>query len=149
MQLDLFLQLHCSFNILSPLTNHVTFQWNKAKKDKTEAPTKEPTAAAAEAPLLGPGAGAGTSVAANAALMEAAAMRTAQVTFFMSMMDSEFFFWIYKWRDPLGLWRKKLFYLLFIFFFFCCRSEEDWGVGKGYIGQGLELFGVRDYFFWL
>jgi len=74
-------------------------------------------------------------VAASAALMEAAAMRTAQVTFFMSMMDSEFFFfWIYKWRDPLGLWRKKLFYLLFIFFFFCCRSEEDWGVGKGYIG---------------
>ena len=61
-----------------------------AKKDNTEAPTKEPTMVA-EAPLLGPGAGAGTSVeAANAALMEVAAMRTAQVTFFMSMMNEIF-----------------------------------------------------------
>lgn len=54
-------------------------------KDNTEAPTKDPTTVF-EAPLLGPGAEAGTSTAANAALMEAAAMRTAQVTFFMSMM---------------------------------------------------------------
>lgn len=60
--------------------------WNKAKKDKTEAPIKEPTRGA-EAPLLGPGPGdgAGASAAATAALMEAAAMRRAQVTFFMSM----------------------------------------------------------------
>ncbi|KAG5080526.1 hypothetical protein JHK86_004591 [Glycine max] len=61
----------CVYNIAKAV-------WNKAKKDKTEAPTKEPTVAA-EAPLLGPGAGAETSVVANAALMEAAAMRTAQV----------------------------------------------------------------------
>ncbi|KAF1866629.1 hypothetical protein Lal_00018013 [Lupinus albus] len=62
-------------------------QWNKARKDNTEAPTKEPTRGnVAEAPLLGPGAGAGTSVAAMAALMEAAAMRTAHATFFISMM---------------------------------------------------------------
>ena len=73
-------------------------------------------------------------MAANAALMEAAAMRTAQVTFFMSMMDSEFFFWIYKWRDPLGLWRKKLFYLLFIFFSFVAGLKKIGGVRKGYIG---------------
>ena len=66
---------------------------------------------AAEAPLLGPGAGAETSVVANAALMEAAAMRTAQVTFLMSMMDSEFFFWISG--DPLGLWRKMFIWWLF------------------------------------
>jgi len=39
------------------------------------------------APLSGPGAAAGTSVAAATALMEAAAMRMAQVTFFMSMMS--------------------------------------------------------------
>ncbi|KAF1880954.1 hypothetical protein Lal_00022984 [Lupinus albus] len=40
----------------------------------------------AEALVLGPGAGAGTSVAAMAALMEAAAMRTAHATFFISIM---------------------------------------------------------------
>ncbi|CAJ1978632.1 unnamed protein product, partial [Sphenostylis stenocarpa] len=62
--------------------------WNKAKKEKTEAPTKEPTSGkAAEAPLLGPGAGAATSAVAMAELTEAAAMRTAQVTFLMSMMN--------------------------------------------------------------
>lgn len=62
--------------------------WNKAKKDKTEAPIKEPTRGA-EAPLLGPGPGAeaGTSVAATTALTEVAAMRRAQVIFFMSMMS--------------------------------------------------------------
>jgi len=54
----------------------------------------------AEAPLLGPGAGAGTSVAANAALMEAATMRTAQETFLMSMAIVRVFG---RWRDPLGL----------------------------------------------
>ncbi|RDX72436.1 hypothetical protein CR513_48082, partial [Mucuna pruriens] len=63
-------------------------QWNKAKKDKTEAPTKEPTTVA-EAALLGPGAGADTSAVAKAALTEAAAMRAAQATFLMSMMDRE------------------------------------------------------------
>ncbi|KOM34147.1 hypothetical protein LR48_Vigan02g029700 [Vigna angularis] len=81
------------------LQSYATFQWNKAKKDKTEAPTKEPTTVA-EAPLLGPGAGAGTSVAANAALMEAATMRTAQENFLMSMMIVRVF---RRWRDPLGL----------------------------------------------
>jgi hypothetical protein len=56
--------------------------------DTREAPTKDPTIGmAAEAPLLGPGAGAGTSVEAITALIEAAAIRTAQVTFLMSMMN--------------------------------------------------------------
>lgn len=57
-------------------------------KDNNEAPTKEPTTVV-DAALAGPGAGAGaglSTVAANAALMEAAATRTAQVTFFMSMI---------------------------------------------------------------
>lgn len=57
---------------------------------------KEPTRGKlAAAPLLGPGAGAGegTSAAAIAALMEAAAMRTTQETFFMSMtgLETRFF----------------------------------------------------------
>ncbi|KAF1897960.1 hypothetical protein Lal_00032722 [Lupinus albus] len=62
-------------------------KWNKAKKDNTDAPTKDPTRGkVAEAPLLGAGAGAGTSVAATTAVIEAAAMTTAQKTFFISMM---------------------------------------------------------------
>jgi hypothetical protein len=58
------------------------------KKDKREAPTKDPTRGkVAVAPLDGPGAGAGTSVKAIAALMEAAAaMKTAQEMFLIPMM---------------------------------------------------------------
>jgi len=82
----------------------------------TEAPTKEPTTVA-EAPLLGPGAGAGTSASANAALMEAATMRTTQETFLMSMMIVRVFG---RWRDPLGLRERSC--LLFVFW---CRSEEE------------------------
>ncbi|KAL5832019.1 hypothetical protein ACOSQ4_017373 [Xanthoceras sorbifolium] len=61
---------------------------HKAKRDKTDAPTKDPTAA--EAPLASPagaGAGAKTSLDARATLvMEAATMRTVQEIFFMSMV---------------------------------------------------------------
>jgi len=51
-----------------------------------EAPLLGPGAAAAPAPAPA-GAAAGTSVAAKAALIEAAAIRTAQVTFLMFMMN--------------------------------------------------------------
>ncbi|KAL5832017.1 hypothetical protein ACOSQ4_017371 [Xanthoceras sorbifolium] len=61
---------------------------HKAKRDKSDAPTKDPTAA--EAPLdspAGAGAGAKTSLDARATLvMEAATMRTVQEIFFMSMV---------------------------------------------------------------
>ncbi|KAL5833768.1 hypothetical protein ACOSQ3_017442 [Xanthoceras sorbifolium] len=61
-------------------------------RDKTDAPTKDPTAA--EAPLASPagaGAGAKTSLDARATLvMEAATMRTVQEIFFMSMFTALF-----------------------------------------------------------
>ncbi|KAF1896780.1 hypothetical protein Lal_00034481 [Lupinus albus] len=64
-------------------TKHVKQKTTQhATKERTEAPINEPIVVA---PLLGPGAGAGTSAAAATALMEAAAKRTAQATFFISM----------------------------------------------------------------
>ncbi|KAL9289881.1 hypothetical protein ACSQ67_024346 [Phaseolus vulgaris] len=93
--------------------------WNKAKKDKTEAPTKEPTRGkAAEAPLLGLGAGAGTSAAATVALTEAAAMRIAQVTFLMSMMNRCDF--VLETRGCADETNVFSFVVLF-----ACRSEEQ------------------------
>lgn len=77
----------------------------------------------AEAPLLelaGPGAAAGASVAANAALMEAAAMRTAQVTFLMSMMMCIFFD---KVGRPAWFVVKEVVLLVFIF----CVLGQVWG----------------------
>ena len=58
------------------------------KRDTREAPTKEPRAGTTtEAPLAaGPGAGAPTSVAMTA-VMEAAAKRTPQAIFFISIFS--------------------------------------------------------------
>ncbi|KAJ6778714.1 hypothetical protein OIU74_002497 [Salix koriyanagi] len=58
----------------------------KAKNDTREAPIKDPTTGRVpDAPPVGEGAGAETSSAAKAALMEAATTRTAQEIFFISM----------------------------------------------------------------
>lgn len=87
------------------------------KKEKTEAPTKDPTRGkVAEAPLDGPGAGAGTSVLeAKAALMEAAAMRTAHEIFLASMANIQIMriaIYIASVRDPPWSMKKQSFVIL-------------------------------------
>ncbi|KAI4344934.1 hypothetical protein L6164_012111 [Bauhinia variegata] len=87
--------------------------WNKAKKDKTEALIKDPTTGklVAATPLEGPGAAAGdasgASVAASAALMEAAPTRTTQVwktmnVCFGGLTHDDFGGWIVGYRGYLG-----------------------------------------------
>ena len=110
--------------------------WNKAKKDNNEAPTKEPKTAV-DAPLLGPGAGAGAGtswVAANAALMETAATRTAHVTFFMFMMKC-------VWT----LYKEENCVVLLILSLVACLKVE-W---MSFKRHGLKLFWAKSYFGWL
>ena len=54
--------------------------------DTTEAPTIDPTGKLAKASLVAVGAGAGAATSAITALIEAAAKRTVQATFFISII---------------------------------------------------------------
>lgn len=106
------------------------------KKEKTEAPTKDPTRGkVAEVPLDGPGAAAGTSVLeAKAALMVAAAMRTAHEIFLASMANIGQIKLIMRIAiklvarllarpASLGVWRSRIF--CFAIISGIRRSEEE------------------------
>uniref|UniRef100_A0A6N2N895 Uncharacterized protein n=1 Tax=Salix viminalis TaxID=40686 RepID=A0A6N2N895_SALVM len=74
----------------------------QAKNDTREAPIKDPTTGRVpDAPPVGEGAGAETSSAAKAALMEAATTRTAQEIFFISMTQKSGLNGIKWWRKSI------------------------------------------------